>query len=131
MVSVRSVTFGSLLKQYRMAAGLTQEELAARAGISAQAIGSLERGARRAEIQFSSLWERWRCLNRSASSSKPLPAAERVHRVPPSRRRCWPLLSSAEAPRWLPSPAIWPASAPLCLSSQASQASASRACWQR
>ncbi len=39
-------TFGSLLRQYRSAAGLTQEELAERSGLSARGISDLERGAR-------------------------------------------------------------------------------------
>jgi predicted ATPase/DNA-binding CsgD family transcriptional regulator len=39
--------FGSLLLQHRVAAGMTQEQLAARAGISPDAIASLERGKRR------------------------------------------------------------------------------------
>jgi len=39
--------FGVLLRSYRAAANLTQEELAERAGLSAQAISMLERGARR------------------------------------------------------------------------------------
>src|SRR5688500_7375344 len=38
--------FGDLLRLYRLAAGLTQEELAERAGVSARAISDLERGAR-------------------------------------------------------------------------------------
>jgi predicted ATPase/DNA-binding XRE family transcriptional regulator len=38
--------FGALLKRYRETAGLSQEELAERAGLSANAIGALERGAR-------------------------------------------------------------------------------------
>jgi class 3 adenylate cyclase/tetratricopeptide (TPR) repeat protein len=38
--------FGELLRQYRLAAGLSQEELAEVAGISARAISDLERGAR-------------------------------------------------------------------------------------
>jgi class 3 adenylate cyclase/ABC-type transport system substrate-binding protein len=42
-----SVTFADLLRHHRTAAGLTQEELAARAGLSADAISTLERGARR------------------------------------------------------------------------------------
>lgn len=41
-------TFGELLKRYRMAAGLTQEALAARANLSARAISDLERGINRA-----------------------------------------------------------------------------------
>jgi DNA-binding XRE family transcriptional regulator len=40
--------FGRLLRVHRGAAGLTQEELAARAGLSTQAISMLERGGRRA-----------------------------------------------------------------------------------
>ena len=39
--------FGARLRQVREAAGLTQEDLAARAGLSAKGISDLERGARR------------------------------------------------------------------------------------
>src|ERR671939_1263781 len=39
--------FGELLRRYRSAAGLSQEELAERAGITAKAVGALERGERR------------------------------------------------------------------------------------
>src|SRR6478672_13464061 len=39
--------FGSLLKRYRRAAGLTHERLAERAGLSARAISDLERGVSR------------------------------------------------------------------------------------
>src|SRR5690242_4314206 len=38
--------FGELLRRYRAAAGLSQEELAERAGLSARGIADLERGAR-------------------------------------------------------------------------------------
>ena len=41
-------TFGTLLKRHRLAAGLSQEQLAERAGLTAQAIGVLERGVRQA-----------------------------------------------------------------------------------
>jgi predicted ATPase/DNA-binding XRE family transcriptional regulator len=41
------VAFGTRLRRFREAAGLTQEELASRAGLSAKAISALERGARR------------------------------------------------------------------------------------
>jgi predicted ATPase/transcriptional regulator with XRE-family HTH domain len=41
-------SFGELLRRYRLAAGLTQEALAATAGMSARGISDLERGARRA-----------------------------------------------------------------------------------
>lgn len=43
----RSTPFGRLLRGLRVAAGLTQAELAQRAGLSAKAVGSLERGERR------------------------------------------------------------------------------------
>jgi transcriptional regulator with XRE-family HTH domain len=39
--------FGSLLRRYRALAGLSQEALAERAGISRRGIADLERGARR------------------------------------------------------------------------------------
>ncbi len=42
------VRLGPLLKQLRMAAGLTQEELAERSGISARTVSDLERGVRHA-----------------------------------------------------------------------------------
>ncbi|HET8905660.1 MAG TPA: helix-turn-helix domain-containing protein, partial [Ktedonobacterales bacterium] len=42
-----SVTFADLLRHHRTAAGLTQEELAARAQLSTDAISTLERGTRR------------------------------------------------------------------------------------
>ena len=43
----RTTTFGGLIKRYRGAAGLTQETLAERAGISARAVSDLERGHNR------------------------------------------------------------------------------------
>jgi predicted ATPase/DNA-binding XRE family transcriptional regulator len=44
---IRDVAFGTRLRRFREAAGLTQEELASMAGLSAKAISALERGARR------------------------------------------------------------------------------------
>src|SRR5256885_1345208 len=41
-------SFGALLRRYRLAGGLSQEELAGRAGLSLQAVSALERGVRRA-----------------------------------------------------------------------------------
>jgi predicted ATPase/DNA-binding XRE family transcriptional regulator len=41
---MKPTAFGVLLKRYRMAAGLTQEALAERAGLSARAVSDLERG---------------------------------------------------------------------------------------
>jgi transcriptional regulator with XRE-family HTH domain len=47
MAMVGVSDFGTLLRRYRLAAGLTQEELAERARLSVRAITDLERGARR------------------------------------------------------------------------------------
>ncbi len=44
----RQPPFGALLRRYRRAAGLSQEALAERAGLTAQGISALERGLRRA-----------------------------------------------------------------------------------
>src|ERR687889_2837919 len=48
MTVERSHTFAYLLKHHRSAAGLTQEELAGRAGVGARTISNLERGISRA-----------------------------------------------------------------------------------
>jgi tetratricopeptide (TPR) repeat protein/transcriptional regulator with XRE-family HTH domain len=47
MASVQRSDFGALLRRHRTAAGLSQEELAERTGLSADAISLLERGVRR------------------------------------------------------------------------------------
>src|SRR5579884_3527355 len=44
MDTTLSVAFGTLLRRHRLAAGLTQEELAERALISKRSIGDMERG---------------------------------------------------------------------------------------
>ena len=46
MASSQPRSFGDLLRRYRVAAGLTQAELAERAGLSRRAIGALETGER-------------------------------------------------------------------------------------
>src|SRR5690348_8581990 len=46
MAAVPSLTFGALLRRYRLAAGLTQEALGELAGLSLRGIADLERGAR-------------------------------------------------------------------------------------
>jgi predicted ATPase len=47
-VAVEQQTFGTLLRRYRLLAGLTQEGLAERAGLSLRGLSDLERGQRRA-----------------------------------------------------------------------------------
>jgi len=47
-VSEGTASFGDLLRQLRSAASLSQEELAARGGLSVRGISDLERGARHA-----------------------------------------------------------------------------------
>src|SRR5215467_1540489 len=47
MESTQSHPFGTLLRRYRLAEGLTQEELAERARLSTRAISDLERGVNR------------------------------------------------------------------------------------
>ncbi len=47
MVSDGAITFGQLLRRYRMAAGLTQEELAAQSAVAVRTISDLERGVSR------------------------------------------------------------------------------------
>ncbi len=47
MSSGQDVSFGEKLRQLREAAGLTQEELAERAGLTPKGIGALERGDRK------------------------------------------------------------------------------------
>src|SRR5215217_8258105 len=46
MATTTETGFGDLLRRYRVAAGLTQEELAEQAGLSTRGISDLERGAR-------------------------------------------------------------------------------------
>src|SRR5829696_3553637 len=48
MENAPAASFAALLRRYRVAAGLSQEALAERAGLSARAISDLERGVRRA-----------------------------------------------------------------------------------
>ncbi len=48
MVAGQSLTFGALLRRHRRAVALTQEELAARAELSVEAVSALERGVSRA-----------------------------------------------------------------------------------
>ena len=47
LAAARNITFAALLKQHRLAAALSQEALAERAGLSVRAISDLERGVHR------------------------------------------------------------------------------------
>jgi tetratricopeptide (TPR) repeat protein/transcriptional regulator with XRE-family HTH domain len=51
MASMRPLSFAELLRRYRVAAGLTQEELAEKAQVSKRGIGALETGERSAPQQ--------------------------------------------------------------------------------
>jgi predicted ATPase/DNA-binding XRE family transcriptional regulator len=80
--------FGSLLREYRLAARLSQEALAERAAMSVNGISALERGANQSPqrktldllVEALSLdWERARALERAAARpSRPRLAAKRV-----------------------------------------------------
>ncbi|MDQ2831377.1 MAG: helix-turn-helix domain-containing protein, partial [Chloroflexota bacterium] len=48
MTAGESAAFGALLRRHRLAASLSQEALAERAGLSANAVAALERGRRSA-----------------------------------------------------------------------------------
>jgi predicted ATPase/transcriptional regulator with XRE-family HTH domain len=88
-----ATTFGDLLRRYRLAAGLTQEELAERAHLSPHAISDLERGARnrpwRDTIQFLA-----QALQLSPVDRTQLEAAARV----PQRGASRPVRGQAEHP---------------------------------
>ena len=76
MSSTHKSTFGLLLRRYRVAAGLTQEELAERAGLSAHGISNLERGVRRAPQRYT-LTQLAEALRLSAEDRAHLEAAAR------------------------------------------------------
>src|SRR6266542_4643016 len=78
-------SLGKLLRQYRMAVGLTQEALAARANLSTRALSDLERGLSRAP-RFDTLELLTRAMGLSAEQRAALFAAAR------------PALPSADAP---------------------------------
>ncbi len=99
MSTLPAPTFGELLRHARRAARLTQEELAARAGVSADAISVLERGSARAPHQetLSLLAEalhlapderaRWELARRETRLAGRLPLAN----PPPVSRRQLPI----------------------------------------
>ena len=76
MVARGNGAFGALLKRLRLAAGLTQEALAERAGLSVKALSELERDPPARRVwRVSRCWPRpWVWRGRSARSSWPRPA---------------------------------------------------------
>jgi predicted ATPase/DNA-binding XRE family transcriptional regulator len=83
MEATRPQTFGTLLRRFRKEAGLTQEELAERAGMSVRGISDLERGVSRAPyratVQFLA-----DALQLSADDRAALEAAAKRHAGPAS-----------------------------------------------
>jgi len=86
MDTVPSATFGDLLRRFRLAAGLTQEELAERAQISPRAISDLERGLRSRP---------WRDTIQFLADALKLDAGERAQLEAAARR---PAAPAAESP---------------------------------
>jgi len=94
-----TVAFGYMLRQYRDAAGLTQEELAERAGLSAEAVSLLERGGRRRPHPYTV---------HTLAEALQLPAAERaeLETAVPRRRPHAPLDAIAHPPGGPAPPAL-------------------------
>src|SRR5215211_6433396 len=84
-VAMTETGFGDLLRRHRLAAGLTQEELAERAGVSTRGISDLERGARGLPRQ-DTLQLLLQALELSIADRAALVAAAR-RRIAPTRRR--------------------------------------------
>src|SRR6266705_732248 len=82
------MTFGDVLRRYRLAAGLTQEELAERAQVSPRAISDLERGLRTRP---------WRETIQLLAAALKLGAAERAQLEAAARRQTGP--APTEPPR--------------------------------
>lgn len=84
MVAGSSQSFGDLLRRQRLAAGLTQEELADLAGLSVRGLSDLERGARRAPRRETLLLLA-EALHLSEEQRARLEAAARQREVPAAR----------------------------------------------
>jgi transcriptional regulator with XRE-family HTH domain/tetratricopeptide (TPR) repeat protein len=101
MAMPQRLTFGELLKRYRAAAHLTQDELAERARLSAKAISALERGERQAPRR-ETVALLAQALGLSESEREQFSAAARQHPValangmPAARPALWPPLVGRE-----------------------------------
>src|SRR5205807_8875431 len=91
---IEKASFSTLLKHYRQAAGLSQEALAARAGLSARAISDLERGINRTP-RYDTLELLSSALSLSSQQHTLLQAAARPE-----------VAAAALAPLGLPSPGL-------------------------
>ncbi len=81
MASAQPRRFGALLKQHRRAAGLTQEELAARAGLATRSISDLERGVHAAPYR-DTISKLIQALQLSLAEAAQLQAAARRDALP-------------------------------------------------
>ena len=88
-MDARSHAFGTVLARFRRAAGLTQEELAERCGLSARGIGNLERGERRPRRFTVQLLVDGLGLS-GVERDELLAAARRAHQHQPSPRPATP-----------------------------------------
>src|SRR5215216_907359 len=101
MADTAPTRFGELLKWHRLAAGLSQEALAERAGLSAHGVSDLERGARRAP-RAETMRLLAETLGLSAQERAALAAAARPGLAPPAALSS--LHTQASTPRFLPAP---------------------------
>jgi len=91
------VTFGTLLRHFRLAAGLSQEALAERARLSVEAISALERGTRLAPHQ-DSVDLLSRALHLNEADRARLAGAVVRRRAPRSSAASWPRATSPPLP---------------------------------
>ena len=82
--------FGALLRRYRTAAGLSQEDLAAKAGLSTDAISAHERGRRRP----------YRHTVQRLADALALPLPDRVAFEAAARRSGSPVSGASPAAPW-------------------------------
>jgi predicted ATPase/transcriptional regulator with XRE-family HTH domain len=93
LAAIQPASFGDLLRRHRLAAGLTQEQLAEKAQLSARAVSDLERGTRSRP---------WRDTIRLLATALALPPAERAE-LEAAARRSGTVLGEPPAPA-APSP---------------------------
>ena len=92
--------FGDLLRRFRRASGLTQEQLAERAGLSVAGISALERGAK-ASPQRETVRLLAEALALAPADSQRLIAAIAVRQAPNAGKA-----TNAALPQWMPPPSM-------------------------